>query len=222
MDITEQKRLEREIIRISEQERQVLGNDLHDGLGPHLVGIKFLTNLLQQKLKKKSIPEAADLNEINELITQAIDHTRTLVKGLCPVEVNSESLSYALEELAYTVKKVFKISCTFTCSPTNPVVDNSIVTHLYLLAREAVNNAVKHSKAQKITISLTGSKGDCILTIHDNGIGFQNLLDNKKGLGINIMKYRARIMNGLLEINSHENGGTAVICTLNKNSANRI
>ncbi len=221
-DITEQKILESEIIRISEQERRQIGNNLHDGLGPHLVGVKFMMNLLEQKLERKKIKEVKDVKEINALISEGIDHTRRLVKGLVPVDIDADGLIVALEDLVMNIVKVFNIECTFEHRENLPVNDNIAATHLFLIAQEAVNNAVKHSRAQKIKISASGEKGLISLVIKDNGIGIEKLLDTTKGMGINIMKYRARLINATLDIRQNESGGTSVSCVMKKSDTGTI
>jgi PAS domain S-box-containing protein len=214
MNISEQKRLESEIIRISEQERQRIGNDLHDGLGPHLVGIKFMINLLKQKLEEKEVDEASKLQEINELITQAINHTRQLVKGLSPVDIDADGLVFALDDLSHNVEKVYGIKCAFNNTSSINIEDNIVAVHLFLIAQEAVNNSIKHSKTKEISIDLNGSGNVITLSVRDDGIGIEKLLDKRKGMGINIMKYRARIINSSLNIGQNDTGGTSVTCTL--------
>ncbi len=214
MNISEQKRLESEIIRISEQERQRIGNDLHDGLGPHLVGIKFMINLLEQKLVEKEMDEVSKLQEIKELITQAINHTRQLVKGLSPVDIDANGLVFALADLSQNVEKVYGINCIFNHNSSITIKDNIVAVHLFLIAQEAVNNSIKHSRTKKINIDLNESGNIIILSVRDDGIGIEKLLDKRKGMGINIMKYRARIINSSLNIGQNDTGGTSVTCTL--------
>ncbi len=219
-DITEQKILESEIIRISEQERQQIGNNLHDGLGPHLVGVKFMMNLLEQKLEKRGIEEIDDVREINALISEGIDHTRRLVKGLVPVDIDADGLMVALEDLAQNIQKVFSIECIFEHDESLQMKDNIAATHLYLIAQEATNNAIKHSRSDKIEITISEKKGLVTLRIKDNGIGIEKLLDTMKGMGINIMKYRARLINASLDIRTNSSGGTSVSCTMKKDEIN--
>jgi signal transduction histidine kinase len=213
--------LESDIIRISELERQKIGNDLHDGLGPHLVGVKFMMNLLEKKLKEKLLPEEAkDVEEINALITQGINHTRRLVKGLCPVDIDTDGLIVALEDLTSNIEKVFNVTCTFEHDDSLHITDNITTTHLYLIAQEAVNNAIKHSRADKIEVSILEKDGFIDLQIRDNGIGIEKLLDRKKGMGINIMKYRARVINAALDIHPNMDRGTSVSCLMKKQEIN--
>jgi len=217
MDITDQKRLETEIIRISELERQKIGNNLHDGLGPHLVGIRFMMNLLKQKLKAPSKEVIKDFDEINDLINQAVGQTRRLVKGLCPAEIDPSGLVIALEDMVANAEKICNISIKLHSNSNIPVKDNTTASNLYLVASEALNNAIKHSDAKNIDITLTSNSETLTLTVHDDGIGFQKLLDSKSGMGINIMKYRARIINSSFEIQQNDKGGISVICVLKKN-----
>ena len=213
MNVSEQKRLQSEIIRVSEQERRQIGNDLHDGLGPHLVGINFMTNLLKQKLIAKSAnEEAKNIDEINELISQAIEHIRQLVKGLSPVDIDANGLIFAVEDLTSNVEKVYSISCKFTHKSSISIHDNITAIHLFLITQEAVNNSIKHSKAKNIDVNMIENNDVITLMIKDDGIGIEKLLDKKKGVGINIMKYRARIINASLNIGQNDTGGTSVTC----------
>ncbi len=212
MNITEHKRLENEIIRISEIERQQLSSDIHDGLGPHLVGIKFMTNILEEKLNKLSIPESKDIKKINLLISEAIEHSKKLAKGLCPVDIDSDGLVVALEELTSNTKNIYSVSCDFKHDDKISISDSIAATHLYLIAREAINNAIKHSNSSKLNIILQKNDNSILLSISDNGTGIPKLLDQKSGMGINIMKYRARMINSNIIIENNNNGGTSVIC----------
>lgn len=214
LDVTEQKRLESEILRISEDERRTIGNNLHDGLGPHLVGIKFMLNLLKQKLTRYEIPETADIDEINALLDQAITQTRMLVKGLCPVDIDAEGLIFALKEFAAQVETIFGIRCRIVHDDSIVFTDNGVATQVYYIVQEAINNAVKHAKAKSIDIIFNRKIGTITLSIDDDGVGIPRQQVNKKGMGINIMKYRARVINAILDVIKNNRGGTSVICIL--------
>lgn len=214
MDITSQKRLESELIRISEQERQRISNDLHDGLGPHLVGVKFMVSILEKKLIGHGMmQEAKAVQEIDTLLAQAIKQIRRLVKGLCPVDIDAEGLIVALEDLTMNTEQVYGVKCSFEHDESLFMTDDNMATHLYLIAQESVNNAIKHSKATAINLTITRQKsGTVLMDIADNGQGFKKRLDNDSGIGINIMKYRARLINASLDIRRNESGGTSVQC----------
>jgi len=97
-DITESKRLEREILEISDQERRRIGQDLHDGLCQHLAGIELMSQVLHQKLAGRSKADANRAGEIARHVREAIGQTRSLARGLAPVTLESEGLASALRE----------------------------------------------------------------------------------------------------------------------------
>lgn len=211
LDITERKQLEKEILRISERERLKIGQELHDDLGQHLIGVEVMTKVLKKSLEDKSIEDAAYAGEINTLVKDAIIKTRRLAKGLCPVHLVSNGLKFALDELARSVTDIFGISCTFTCPNPVPVRDNSLATHLYYIAKESVHNAIEHGKATRITIDLNNIDGSVSMNIEDNGTGMDHDR-NYEGLGLRIMNYRAKMIGAALIIEPSRSGGTAVSC----------
>jgi PAS domain S-box-containing protein len=171
-DVTERKRLEREIIETSSREQQRIGQDLHDGLGQHLTGITFLTKVLERKLVTKAPEEAKEAAEVGRLVLQALAQTRNLARGLFPAEVERNGLVAALRELAGSVERTCSIRCTLQAHEGVVVHDNVLATHVFRIAQEAINNSVKHAKAKHIQVTL-GPGGDKIeLTVTDDGIGF--------------------------------------------------
>lgn len=214
LDITERKRLEREILDISAREQQRIGQDLHDGLGQHLTGIAFLSKVLEQKLAAKSLGEATEAAEIAALVNQAITQTRDLARGLCPVQLEASGLVAALQELASKTESLFNVSCHFECEHSVLIHDNAVATHLYYIGQEAISNAVKHGKAQRIRVGLAAENHRITLTVQDDGIGFPEVPEKHAGMGLHIMKYRARMVDGSLTIERDVAGGTTVTCSL--------
>jgi PAS domain S-box-containing protein len=215
-DITERKRLEKEIIEISNREQQRIGQDLHDGLCQELTGIELMCQVLEQKLSAKSKGEAKRAAEIGEHIRQAIVHTRKLARGLSPVELELNGFMSALHELADNARKLFRVDCSFECARPVLIRDNVAATHLYRIAQEAINNAVKHGKAKRIAISLRPDYEKIVLMITDDGVGFSDQSKKSPGMGLHTMKYRAGVVGGTWQINS-SGKGTTVTCAFNKN-----
>ncbi|HXC35252.1 MAG TPA: PAS domain S-box protein [Candidatus Acidoferrales bacterium] len=216
-DITERKRLETEITEISNREQQRIGQDLHDGLCQELTGIELLCQVLEQKLAAKSKAEARQVGEIGEHIRQAIAHTRKLARGLFPVELETNGFMSALDELADHAEKLFKVKCRFECEDLVSVRDNVAATHLYRIAQEAINNAVRHGKAKRIVVSVKPAGNKVALMVADDGIGFSNQARKGSGMGLHTMKYRAGVVGATLQIQSESSKGTTVTCTFNKN-----
>ncbi len=212
-DVTERKRLEKEVLEISSREQQRIGQDLHDGLGQHLTGISFLAKALERKLAAQSRPEAADAGEIARLVVQALSQTRNLARGLFPVELELNGLYSALRDLAGSLEKMFKITCALDFDSAVLIQDRVTATHVFRIVQEAINNSVKHGKAKNVTVCLRRVGEDNELKVHDDGSGFLAEHPAARGLGLRIMDYRARRIAGQLEIRPGANGGTIVTCT---------
>ncbi|MEX0993934.1 MAG: PAS domain S-box protein [Balneolaceae bacterium] len=213
-DITEQRRLEQEILRISEHERRRIGQDLHDGLGQMLTGIGLISKNIAEQLSKDEHPLAEEAGEITTLIREADQHARELARGLVPVEFDTEGLAAALDRLTSHAKKLFDIKCTFESTGKIHFEDATNVTHLYRIAQESVSNAVKHGNATRVEIQLTGTENHIRLQVRDNGNGFPEDWDEKGGLGVRIMQFRASLIGANLKVSDADGGGAQVTCTM--------
>jgi signal transduction histidine kinase len=216
-DISERLSLEQEILRISEQERRRIGQDLHDGLGQMLTGIGLIAQNLARRLDAQGAAGADEVAEITELIQEADQQARGLARGLIPVDLEATGLSAALRRLAVNAERLFDIHCTLEEVGAVLVDDNSVATHLFRIAQEAVSNAVKHGRAGHVRISLASGARQVRLRIHDDGVGFPESLDEeRRGMGVRIMHYRARVIGATLDIAAGVDGGTTVTCTLRR------
>ena len=213
-DITERRLLEKQVLEISEWEQQRIGQDLHDSLCQQLTGVAFLGKVLEQKMVARGVEEASDAGEIVSLVDEAITQTRGLARGLYPVRVEAEGLMAALSALSQNVERVFGIVCRFSCPGPVLVYDSSAAIHLYRIAQEAVNNAMKHGKASEIAISLRRDDGGIVLEIQNDGLQFRRPPADRRGLGISIMKYRATMIGATFDIRGAGNGGAVVTCSL--------
>jgi PAS domain S-box-containing protein len=211
-DITERKRLEEAILEISAREQRRIAQDLHDGLGQRLTGIAFLSKVLEEKLSDQSLPEAADAAKIVGMVNQAIDNTRELARGLHPVAAESSGLMSALKKWASEVQNLFHIVCRFHCERPVHIHDVNVATHLYRIAQEAVNNAIRHGKPREILIRLSAKNGTGTLAISDDGCGFTRKPEQSPGVGLSIMDYRADMVGGSLKVQSNEDRGVSVTC----------
>ena len=213
-DITEPKRLEREILEISDQERRRIGQDLHDGLCQHLAGIELMSQVLHQKLAERSKADANRAAEIARHVREAISQTRSLARGLAPVTLESEGLASAVRELAGNAEKMFGVVCRVECLEASPEIETEMATHLYRIAQEAVSNAVKHGKATEIRIRLEFKAERLTLSVLDNGGGIPEVLPRSDGMGLRIMRYRAGMIGGTLSAEKNPGGGTLVCCSV--------
>ncbi|MGA2133278.1 MAG: PAS domain S-box protein [Bryobacteraceae bacterium] len=214
IDITESKRLEKAILEISGREERRIGQDLHDGLGQHLTGIAFMSKVLAKKLADKSPAEAAEANKIVRLVNEAVHKTRELSRGLLPVVADARGLMSALEHYASEVEDLFGISCRFECDLPVLIYDDPVANHLYRIAQEAVNNAIKHGDAQHVAMRLYRTPEGLTLNIHDDGRGLPSDARNSTGMGLHIMNYRAKMIGAALQVTRGTECGTSVTCTL--------
>jgi two-component system CheB/CheR fusion protein len=211
-DISDRKRLEKTVLDISEREQRRIGQDLHDGLGQHLTGIAFMAKVQEQKLAEKQSPEAADATKIVQLVNDAILKTRELARGLLPVVSDAHGLMSALQLYAVEITDLFGIECRFQCQETVLIHDAPMATHLYHIAQEAVNNAIKHGHAKSVVIRLFAGEREGTLIIKDDGKGIDRPLGPHTGVGLHIMNYRAGMIGGNLEVRREMPRGTAVTC----------
>lgn len=211
IDVTERRRLQKTILELSDREERRIGQDLHDGLGQHLTGIAFICKVLEQKLAENGLPEAAEADRILALVNEAITKTRELARGLLPMVSDHQGLAAALEQIARDVEDLFGITCRLVCDVPLVLCDLSASTQLCRIAREAVNNAIKHGRASTVVIHLSACKGSGVLAIRDDGIGFP-IEPSESGMGLHIMRYRAGMIGGTLQIERGGQRNTTITC----------
>jgi signal transduction histidine kinase len=212
----ERRRLERELLEISDRELNRLGHDLHDGLGQQLTAIELFCAGLVGEAPPSAPKLAKSLKALGSQIREIIHQARLLSHGLAPVALQGGGLMNALRELADGTTAMTKIACEFTCESPVQVTDATVATHLYRIAQEAVNNALKHGKTKKISVSLTQIKRQMVLTVRDDGCGFTRPALNHDGMGLRVMRYRADLISAKLDITGKPGKGTCVACTLPK------
>jgi signal transduction histidine kinase len=208
------RRLEAEIISISDREQQRIGRDLHDGVCQYLAAIALSASMLKRELEKFESPYAERVDDLANAVRQVGHRTRELARGLSPVDRDEGGLESALEELAVTTGSLTGIACSFAAPGEALVPATSRDVHLFRIAQEAVSNALKHSRAQRIVIALENGKEGCSLRISDNGTGFQPTLVSEGGMGLRTMRYRAQIIGGQFEILSDSSNGTSILCSI--------
>jgi PAS domain S-box-containing protein len=216
MDVTERKRLEQEVLHISEMEQRRIGQDLHDGVCQHLAGIEMKCQVLEENLQAKVKSSAAQAGQIAGHVRNVIAQIRLLARGLSPIVLESEGLMAAFSGLAEDTQRLFDVQCRFVNN--SPVlIDNPIAaTHLYRIAQEAVTNAIKHGKATSIEINLSATADQIILLIKDNGSGLARRPGAAKGMGLRIMQYRAGMIGASVALQQQQPAGAVLLCTLPK------
>jgi two-component system CheB/CheR fusion protein len=217
-DITERRRLEREILEIITREQRRIGHDLHDGVCQQLAAINYLVDILGDHLQEKSAPEAAETERIANLINETNALARRVARGLFPVRLEQHGLALALEELAASTSDRYRITCRFVCETAPGKVDSEVELHLYYIVQEALSNAVNHGKASKVIVTLAADESRLKLTVQDDGTGFQLSGKTRSGMGIRIMRYRAKVIGATLDVQSQVDHGTQITCVFSPSS----
>ncbi len=207
----EQMRLEGEVLAASERERHAIGADLHDGLGQLLTAVEFMCTALKEETAQQ--PEVAlRLDQMGRMLREAIAQTRFLSKGLVPVGEGPEALEQGLRSLAERTNALGRVHCEFAAHELVEVADPLATTHLFRIAQEAVNNAVKHARAVTITLRLHRAGQWVVLEVEDDGIGLPED-SSGKGAGLGLMRYRASLIGADLALKSRRGGGLTVTCS---------
>ncbi len=217
-DISARKDLERQVAAVSDREQRHLGEDLHDGLCQHLVSVAFAARNLAAKLEEHSRREAEEATQIAELLGESIAQARAVARGLYLVPAEAGGLRAALEEFVLQVQARHRVSCQFVEQVAIPIVGEMMVTNLFRIAQEAVNNAVKHARAAQITVTLSADQQQVLLRIEDDGAGFQPGAEPSRGMGLHLMNHRARILGAALHIGPRPGGGTVLSCLVRRES----
>ncbi len=212
-DITERVQLETKILEVMHQERKKVGIALHDDLGHDLLAVAIKSRLLSDKLKTISDELSTEAGEIENAIRKCIGDVRDLSHGLIPYKNYGLEFREMIDAVALTISRNYELKYEFKIEPGLDIKNENIIKELYYIIDESVMNSLKHSGCTSIIISIYSQKNMIVLKIVDNGKGISEDNENESGAGLEIMKYRARSIGGLLEIKNNPGGGTAIECT---------
>ncbi len=210
----ERRRLEQALVFVSEEQQQMIGQELHDNLGQQIAAIGYQAKALEKRIIASGDENLAKVAA--SIATQAqiaVIQTKQVAQGLLPFELEANGLIAALQALAERIATTYSIACTFSCESKITINDNNQLLNVYRIAQEAINNAIRHGHAQYISISLISEDNTLCLSICDDGCGLINADINheaENGMGIKIMQYRAKQMGARLEFLSRAEGGMEV------------
>lgn len=212
-DITERKILERQIIKVSTAEQERIGREIHDGIGQQLTAVGMLANSLERKLAQTMrSQEAKTAGDLVTYLQQVVGETKALAKGLSPIQIGPDGLVDALVMLMAGVRASSGLDCRLEVAGDIGALEELAAVHLYRIAQESVNNAIKHARAASIRVELRSTERTLVLSIRDDGIGIDPMAERESGLGLPIMRYRAGIIGALLSVAVVAGGGTEIEC----------
>lgn len=213
-DTTVRKELEHQVLEAATREQHRISRDLHDSVGQELTGLGYMAQSLSRKLAATAETESEIARAIAEAAQSILGEVSNAIRGLAPVELDAHGLMSALEQLVSATSERFDIRCRLAYDQPVLVEDNTVATHLFRIAQEAINNSIKHARAGEILVTLNSASDRLQLTVQDHGVGFDQQKPRQSGLGLNTMKYRARAIGATLKIEATSGTGVKVICTL--------
>lgn len=204
------RELEQEIVRVSEREQIRIGQDLHDSLCQNLVAIDCAAACLKSDLEAQQRPEAREAASIQKMLRDAVLEARGIARGISPLPMDSESLPAAVNELAETSRQIRRVPISVKVSGAIDVPDPHDALHIYRIVQEALSNALRHSNATQIVITLDQEGADLSVSISDNGSGLPASGIHAHGMGLHTMRYRAQLLGTTLQTIRNPEGGTTI------------
>jgi PAS domain S-box-containing protein len=211
VDVTERRAFGQALMDAIGGEQRRIAEEMHDGLGQELTGLALSVRALANRAQKERDAISVELDQLALLATSCIQDAHRIVQGLSPLTNAEGNLEAALEGLAKR-SSLSGIRVRFRGQNDLPPLDLKARNHLYRIAQEAVQNALKHAAAKSIEIELAARPGAVTLSVTDDGQGLS--ADAGSGLGMRTMRFRASAIGAKLSIRRGVSGGNAVVCSV--------
>jgi PAS domain S-box-containing protein len=212
VDVTERRAFGQALMEAIGGEQRRIAQEMHDGLGQELTGLALSVRALANRAQKERDAISFDLDQLALLATSCIQDAHRIVQGLSPLTNADGNLDAALESLAQRSSLSGTRVKFRGRHEAPPMIELKVRNHLYRIAQEAVQNALKHSGAALIEIELWSRPGELVLSVDDDGRGLALEADLRSGLGMRTMRFRASAIGGRLSITRGANGGNSVVC----------
>jgi signal transduction histidine kinase len=212
-------RLSSDLFSVQENERRRISLELHDELGQSMAALKMQVGSIARRLGNVPTEEMKDVcNDMRDNINQIIENVRRLARDLSPVVLDDLGLQAAIEYLVNNFSKIYSIVIKFRYTDINHLFDEDSQRIIYRILQEALNNIGKHAQANNVSLIIEEKDRAVRFTIRDDGKGFnvQKTLDQRgteKGMGLEAMSERVRILGGKINIVSRPGIDTTVTFT---------
>jgi two-component system, NarL family, sensor histidine kinase DegS len=207
------------ILEGQEEERKRLAMDIHDGIGQMLTSLKFHIESIDVAKRPDEIQ--TKLSEIQQLIAQVIKEVRRVTFNLKPTVLSDYGLQAALNVFVKEIAKLSDIELTYQSDADGTLrLPQKIENNVFRIIQEAINNAIKYSEATRIDVSLHQTENFVVISVRDNGKGFDEKLVEKRsvniesGRGFFNMYERTEYINGSLDVKSAPGEGTTIVLTV--------
>ncbi len=214
--LDEQHSFTHRLLDLAEADRKRIAAELHDSIGQELLIIKNRALLALSDLKnKKNIRE--QLDEISSTASQAIQETREIAYNLRPYQIDRLGLRRAIESIINRASSTSSIKFTADIGMIDNVLAKEMEIHVYRIVQECINNILKHANATTARVLIKEWHDRFNITIEDNGTGFEGSsikIEDTQGLGLQGLKERARVLGGIVQIESVPGHGTRILITI--------
>jgi signal transduction histidine kinase len=211
-EMSERQAVEAEMLEAKNRVQREIAHELHDGLGQFLTGVAFKAKDLANQLEEGRSELADPAERLVELVNEGIAEANRLARGLNPVDAGTGNLVMALQRLAHEIEDGCRIRCRLETDRPVIDVDEDAALHLFRIAQESLNNAIKHARASELKIILSRGPETLELVVSDNGCGFEP--ESGSGMGMRTLRYRTTRLRGSLIIESAPGRGTVVRCAI--------
>ncbi len=212
------QKVARQLLDSQEQERQRIAGELHDDLGQNLLIVK---NKLMYALRAATNQQdpTQKIEEAMGMVTQALQDVRTISHNLRPHQLDELGLEICLEGLARRLGQSSHLEVTCAVTRLELPIPPEAAINLYRITQESLSNVLKHAGATRVALSLAMSEGCVQLRVEDDGKGFDtgpflHGARSEEGFGLKVMSERARMLGGVLEVDSTPGQGTRLTVTL--------
>jgi signal transduction histidine kinase len=215
--IAQRRILEREVQEVSNRTMQAIGQDLHDDICQHLVGISMLAAVAEETSATTGNVSADSIREMRDLLESAVSRLRQFARTLYPPGLEAQGLVSALEDLVESQRHTAgAISISFQVEGDCRVDDPGRALQLYRIVQEALSNALRHSGSEVVLLRLFRKREVLVAEVRDfgRGLGLDSAMTGQ-GMGMRIMRYRADSIGALLDVHDIE-PGVCVSCTLER------
>jgi PAS domain S-box-containing protein len=216
--VTRLQELSRRLMGTEEEERRRLANELHDCTGSNLTALATTLAQMRATLAPEVVREqAARFAECDLTLRETVEHVRNVLADLRPTALDLGLLA-ALRHHADRLRARTGMTLEVRGAEPQPRPGSDAEIALFRIAQEAINNALKHAGAQRVTVELSGARGALRLVVADDGKGFDAAQSRpgEGGLGMTTMRERAEAIRARLDITSVPGGGTRVSVQLDQ------
>lgn len=225
--LTNSKRKKQEyikrLINLQEKNWKEVSFDLHDNIGQNLLVIN--NDILKMAKNKDTVDlQKSELEKISSMVTESIEEIRRVSSGIFPHQIRKIGLRKAIESMINRVLGEYEIDVKIDICEIDRILNTEAELNLFRVIQEAVNNIIKHSKAENVTITISRTGTNLVTEINDDGKGFDYnkiVKTNLTGFGMFNMSERAKLIGGKLTVDSKPGMGTKIKIVLPLNLYNR-